>query len=54
MIGENKVDSKYWSAAIPYVRPVSKGSQTFGTDKTQYPVTQPIPKLTAALQVSSV
>lgn len=49
---EDKIDSKYKSAAIQYIRPVSKGSQSYDTDSSLYPVNQPMPKLTATLQAS--
>lgn len=42
------------SAATPYVRPVSSGQQSYSTDPTQYPITEPRPKLTASLQVNSL
>ena len=40
------------SAAIPYVRPLSSGVETYQTDPAQYPVTQPLPKLSALQQAS--
>ena len=39
------------SAAAPYIRPVSQGDQVFTPDTNQFPVGQPITKLTAKLQV---
>ena len=33
---EDKIDSKYKSAAIQYIRPVSKGSQSYDTDSSLY------------------
>lgn len=39
------------SAAIPYIRPLSQGQQIFTPDTNQFPVGQPITKLTAKLQV---
>ncbi len=39
------------SAAVPYVRPLSSGQQSYPTDPTEYPITKPMPKLTASLQV---
>ena len=39
------------SAAVPYIRPLSQGQQIFTPDTKQFPVGQPITKLTAKLQV---
>jgi hypothetical protein len=39
------------SAAAPYIRPLSQGQQIFTPDTKQFPVGQPITKLTAKLQV---
>lgn len=39
-------------AAIPFVRPISSGSQSFTTDPSEYPVSEPMPKLSALLQTS--
>ena len=38
------------SATQTFKRPVSSGTQTFGTDPSEYPVSQPIPKLEAKIQ----
>jgi xanthine dehydrogenase/oxidase len=40
------------SAAVPFVRPISSGTSSFTTDPSEYPVSQPIPKLSALLQTS--
>lgn len=40
------------SAAVPYVRPLSSGVESYQTDPTQYPVTQPLTKLSALQQAS--
>ncbi len=40
------------SAAIPFVRPISSGSSKFTTNPSEYPVSQPMPKLSALLQTS--
>ena len=45
------VDPRVRSAAIPFQRPVSSGSQTYGTNPDNYPITEPLTKLTALLQV---
>ncbi|XP_019856500.1 PREDICTED: xanthine dehydrogenase/oxidase-like [Amphimedon queenslandica] len=37
---------------MPYVRPVSQGTQSYSTDPSKYPVNEPLPKLTATLQAS--
>ena len=39
------------SAADPLIRPVSSGSQSYETKPENYPVTQPMTKLAAKLQV---
>ena len=40
------------SAATPYVRPLSQGTQSYTPDSSEFPVTQPMTKLTAKYQVS--
>ena len=40
------------SAAVPYKRPISQGVQTYSSLPSNYPVTQPMPKLSSALQAS--
>ena len=43
----------YAKAAQPWMtRPLSKASQTFGTDPTEYPVSLPIPKIDGLAQTS--
>ena len=42
------------SAAVPFVRPVSQSMQSYDSDKSQYPITQPMSKLSSLLQVSAV
>ena len=45
------VSPRVKSAAVPYKRPISQGMQTYSTLPSNYPVTQPMPKLSSALQV---
>ena len=45
------ISDKVKSAAVPYVRPVSQSYQSYDTVKSEYPVTEPMTKLTAKLQV---
>lgn len=47
------VDPRVKSATIPFQRPVSTGTQTYGTNPNNYPITQPMTKMTALLQVNS-
>ncbi|XP_019858733.1 PREDICTED: xanthine dehydrogenase/oxidase-like [Amphimedon queenslandica] len=51
-LGSANINPLYQSGAVPYVRPVSQGSQSYSTDSSKYPVNQPLPKLTATLQAS--
>ena len=37
---------------MPFVRPISSGTQSFTTDPSEYPVSEPLPKLSALLQTS--
>ncbi|XP_065883616.1 xanthine dehydrogenase-like isoform X2 [Dysidea avara] len=46
------ISDKVKSAAVPYVRPVSQSYQSYDTVKSEYPVTEPMTKLTAKLQAS--
>ncbi|CAI8020059.1 Xanthine dehydrogenase/oxidase [Geodia barretti] len=46
------VDPRVQSAAVPFQRPLSTGTQTYGTKPSEYPVTEPMTKLTALLQTS--
>ena len=41
------------SAAVPFQRPVSTGTQSYGSNPDNYPITQPMPKMTSLLQVLS-
>ena len=45
------VDPRVKSASIPFQRPVSTGTQSYGTNPDNYPITKPMTKLTALLQV---
>eukprot|EP00042_Codosiga_hollandica_P056153 m.803689 g.803689 ORF g.803689 m.803689 type:complete len:1324 (-) comp59281_c0_seq1:203-4174(-) len=42
------------SAAVPFVRPISSGTSSFTTNPSLYPVTQPLPKISAVLQTSGL
>eukprot|EP00051_Salpingoeca_urceolata_P009950 m.120900 g.120900 ORF g.120900 m.120900 type:complete len:1312 (+) comp16518_c0_seq3:946-4881(+) len=46
------VSARVASAAGGIDRPVSSSQQTYSTDKTEYPVSEPLPKLTALQQTS--
>ncbi|XP_028411480.1 xanthine dehydrogenase-like [Dendronephthya gigantea] len=48
----DKASSRVISAAVPYVRPISSGQQSFGTTPSEFPLTQPMMKTTAKLQAS--
>ncbi|XP_028395681.1 xanthine dehydrogenase-like [Dendronephthya gigantea] len=48
----DKASSRVISAAVPYVRPISSGQQSFGTTPSEFPLTQPMTKTTAKLQAS--
>ena len=37
---------------MPFVRPISSSTQSFTTDPSEYPVSEPLPKLSALLQTS--
>ena len=50
-IPANHLSPAVKSAAVPYIRPLSQGQQIFTPDTKQFPVGQPITKLTAKLQV---
>ncbi|XP_026741819.1 xanthine dehydrogenase-like [Trichoplusia ni] len=41
---------RYKSGGIPLSRPISRGTQTYETDKTLWPLNQPVPKLEALSQ----
>lgn len=47
----DRVSKQLRSAAAELTRPVSSGHESYGTDISKYPLTQPIPKLAAKLQV---
>ncbi|KAJ0176238.1 hypothetical protein K1T71_008412 [Dendrolimus kikuchii] len=49
---ENKLDPKYKSGGDSIKRHTSQGSQIFDTDKSVWPLNQPIPKLEALVQCS--
>ncbi|KAK3726979.1 hypothetical protein QZH41_014709, partial [Actinostola sp. cb2023] len=51
MLGD-QASSRVKSAAKPFIRPVSSGSQIFDSHPDLYPLTQPITKLSAKLQTS--
>lgn len=46
------VDPQVKSATVPFQRPPSTGSQSYGTNPNEYPITKPMTKLTALLQTS--
>ncbi|XP_028411467.1 xanthine dehydrogenase/oxidase-like [Dendronephthya gigantea] len=48
----DKASSRVISAAVPYVRPISSGQQSFDTTPSEFPLTQPMTKTTAKLQAS--
>ncbi|XP_028415709.1 xanthine dehydrogenase-like [Dendronephthya gigantea] len=48
----DKANERFRSAAVPFVRPISSGQQSYDTTANDYPVTQPIPKMSAKLQAS--
>ena len=48
------VDPRVKSATISFQRPVSTGTQTYGTNPNNYPITQPMTKMTALLQVKFI
>lgn len=49
---EDKVNARYKSGGEKFDRPVTTGKQEFDTDKSIYPLTQPIPKVEALVQCS--
>jgi xanthine dehydrogenase/oxidase len=48
----DKVDVRVKSAGVPYVRPLSSGQQSYDSVPAEYPVTEPMPKLSALQQTS--
>nr|KAG5688435.1 hypothetical protein BaRGS_001852 [Batillaria attramentaria] len=47
----DKVAQRYQSGATQLVRPVSSGVQTFDTNKAEWPLNEPMPKLDAEYQI---
>lgn len=47
----DKASARVKSAAEPFIRPVSSGAQDYDTQSKEYPLTQPMTKLAAKLQV---
>ena len=50
MLGD-KASERVRSAAVPYVRAISSGKQSYDTTPSDYPLTEPMTKMTAKLQV---
>nr|XP_058949586.1 xanthine dehydrogenase/oxidase-like isoform X1 [Pocillopora verrucosa] len=48
----DKASARVKSAAVPFIRPVSSGTQDYDTQKKEYPLTKPMTKLAAKLQTS--
>ncbi|CAG9860743.1 unnamed protein product [Phyllotreta striolata] len=48
----DKIGSRYKSGGLWLERPLSKGSQEYGTIKNEWPLTEPIPKLESLAQTS--
>eukprot|EP00731_Ephydatia_muelleri_P028954 Em0020g598a len=48
----DEVSPRVKSAAVPYKRAISQGVQTYSSLPSNYPITQPMPKLSSALQAS--
>eukprot|EP01147_Barroeca_monosierra_P002142 gene2142-5172_t len=46
------IDPKVASAASPFIRPTSSGKQSYDTDPSLYPVSQPYPKMSAFAQTT--
>jgi len=49
---QSSLPPRIQSAAQQFVRPISSGAQSYGTDPSEYPVSEAIPKLTARLQTA--
>lgn len=47
----DRASARVKSAAEPFTRPVSQGSQSYDSNPAEYPVSEPMIKLTAPLQV---
>ena len=54
MVLGDKASARVKSAAVPFIRPVSSGTQDYDTQKQEYPLTKPMTKLAAKLQVRVV
>lgn len=48
------VNPLYKSGGDTLLRPVSRGTQTYDTDKSVWPLNQPVPKLEALAQVINI
>ncbi|XP_028399776.1 xanthine dehydrogenase/oxidase-like isoform X2 [Dendronephthya gigantea] len=48
----DKASEKFRSAAVPYVRAISSGQQSYDTTASDYPLTEPMTKMSAKLQAS--
>lgn len=48
----DKASARVKSAAEPFIRPVSSGTQSYDTQTSEYPLTKPMTKLAAKLQTS--
>jgi xanthine dehydrogenase/oxidase len=53
-VNQNKISPRNQSALTSIIdsRPLSTGTQSFPTQPSNYPLTQPIPKLNSKLQVN--
>lgn len=47
----NKASARVRSAAEPFIRPVSSGTQSYDSKPEDYPLTKPMTKLAAKAQV---
>ena len=48
---EDRLPDRLKSGGQQLVRPISSGQHTFDTDHSKYPVTEPMPKIAAKMQV---
>lgn len=48
----DKASARVRSAAMAFIRPVSRGAQSYDSKPQQYPLTKPLNKLTAKAQVN--
>jgi len=46
------ISARVQSASVPYVRPLSQGVQSYSSKPSEYPVTEPMTKLSAMIQAS--